>query len=242
MRRHLMRKTCTAVMIMVGAVVGVGARPMQDPQLEAVMRTKLAHAQKLLEAVVTSDWNSLETYSRELEQVTNDPRWTILKYPEFARYSLAFVRAVRALRTAATQRDLEKTPEAYARVTLACVGCHRYLARARIAHERGQSRDGARVSMAQRSRDQAGVSKCSVGRVPAREIPRPISVLRQETHGVVRALSHAAGDPEVAVAWQLAVAVAHLRERHVDGARNVAARKLVGLSHVDDQRITLAQR
>ncbi len=105
----------------------------QGPELNAVMREKLGHAQKILEAVVTSDWTGLETHSRELERLTNDPRWIMLKYPEYARHSAAFVRAVQTLHTAAAQRDLEKTPKAYVAMTLQCVECHRYLARERIA-------------------------------------------------------------------------------------------------------------
>jgi hypothetical protein len=114
-------------------MMSLTARGSQGPELQSVMREKLARAQKILEAVVTSDWPSLETNSRELEQLTKDPRWMVLNYPEYARHSGAFVRAVQALHTAAAQRDLEKTPKAYVNVTLQCVECHRYLARARIA-------------------------------------------------------------------------------------------------------------
>jgi cytochrome c556 len=57
----------------------------------------------------------------------------VLKYPEYSRHSAAFVQAVQTLHTAAAQRDLDKTPKAYVAVTLQCVACHRYLARARIA-------------------------------------------------------------------------------------------------------------
>lgn len=96
------------------------------------MREKLVHAQKILEAVVTSDWVSLETHSRQLERLTEDPRWTVLKYPEYAKHSTAFKRAVQDLHAAAVRRDLDKAPEAYNAVTLKCVECHRYLARARI--------------------------------------------------------------------------------------------------------------
>jgi len=105
----------------------------QGPEVNPVMRQKLAHAQKILEAVVTSDWTGLETHSRELERLTNDPRWIVLKFPEYAKHSGEFVRSVQALHTAAAQRDLEKAPNAYVAVTLQCVECHRYLARARIA-------------------------------------------------------------------------------------------------------------
>jgi len=121
------------IVIALSAFLGLAASSSQGPEVNQVMREKLNHAQKILEAVVTSDWVSLETHSRELEQLTNDPRWMVLKYPEYARHSSAFVRAVQDLHQAAAQRDLEKTPQAYIAVTLRCVDCHRYLARLRIA-------------------------------------------------------------------------------------------------------------
>jgi hypothetical protein len=115
------------------AVVGLAASPSQGPELNSLMRAKLGHAQKILEAVVTSDWVSLETHSRELERLTEDPRWTVLESPEYARHSAAFVRAIQDLHRAAAQRDLEKTPKAYVTVTLRCIDCHRFLARERFA-------------------------------------------------------------------------------------------------------------
>jgi len=116
-----------------GAVLSLAALPGQGPELNRVMREKLDHTQKILEAVVTSDWVSLETHSRELEQLTKDPRWMVLKYPEYAQHSAAFVRAVQTLHGVAAQRDLDSALKAYVAVTLQCVECHRYLARARIA-------------------------------------------------------------------------------------------------------------
>jgi hypothetical protein len=120
-------------LIVCSGLFGLAAGPSQGPELSNVMREKLGHAQKILEAVVTSDWVNLETHSRQLEQLTRDPRWMVLKYPEYARHSAAFVQAVQALHRAAAQRDLENTPKAYVDVTMQCVECHRYLARQRIA-------------------------------------------------------------------------------------------------------------
>jgi cytochrome c556 len=57
-----------------------------------------------------------------------------LKYPEYAKQSAAFVRAVEALRSAAVERDLNKAPKAYTTLVLQCVECHRYMARQRLAH------------------------------------------------------------------------------------------------------------
>ena len=121
------------VVIICAAVFALAARPAQGPELAEVMQQKLVHAQKILAAVVTSDWTLLETESRKLDELTKDPRWMVLTFPEYAKYSAAFVRASQNLRRAAVQRDLEETPKAYVEVTLKCVECHRYLARARIA-------------------------------------------------------------------------------------------------------------
>lgn len=126
-----MRRTWLLVAL-AATLSGIGAQA-QGPRLNRVMRQKLEHTQKILEAVVTSDWIGLETESRELEAITNDSGWMVLNQPEYARHSAAFVRSIQALHRAAAQRDLEATPKAYIEVTLQCVNCHRYLARERIA-------------------------------------------------------------------------------------------------------------
>jgi hypothetical protein len=126
-------RTWGTLMALGTAVAAVTANAGQGPEIKHVMREKLVHSQKILEAVVTSDWIGLETHTRELEALTNDPRWAVLRFQEYARHSAAFVRAVQNLHRAAAQRELEETPKAYIAVTLRCVECHRYLARARIA-------------------------------------------------------------------------------------------------------------
>jgi hypothetical protein len=117
------------------AVLSVSTTSAQGPALGRLMRKKLDTSQKILEAVVTSRWADLEARSRELEALTNDPAWAVLKLPEYARYSTAFRDAARALHDAAVKRDLDATPQAYVTLTLSCVQCHRYLARNRVAVE-----------------------------------------------------------------------------------------------------------
>jgi hypothetical protein len=105
----------------------------QGPAVDRLMRRKLDVSQKILEAVVTSRWSDLEAGARDLEDLTRDPAWQVLKAPEYAAHSNAFRETVRALHSAAAARDLEAAPKAYIAVTLSCVECHRYLARSRIA-------------------------------------------------------------------------------------------------------------
>jgi cytochrome c556 len=105
----------------------------QTPALERVMRQKLVDAQGVMAAVVTSNWTELERRSRALSKTTEDPAWLVLRTPEYAKQSEAFIRAIDDLVDAATRRDQDAAPVAYMAVTLRCVQCHRYVARARIA-------------------------------------------------------------------------------------------------------------
>jgi hypothetical protein len=106
----------------------------QTSALDRLMRQKLDHSQAILAAVVTSNWPELQRHSQALIDLTGDPAWTVLKTPEYATQSEAFVRAARELVAAATRRDLDGTPVAYMSLTLRCVECHRYVARTRIAN------------------------------------------------------------------------------------------------------------
>jgi len=125
------RKWLGAIVLL--TLMNGSATSTQGPALDRLMRKKLDTSQKSLEAVVTSRWASLEARSRELEALTNDPAWMVLKAPEYERHSSAFRSAARALHDAAAKRDLEATPQAYVTLTLSCVQCHRYLARNRMA-------------------------------------------------------------------------------------------------------------
>ena len=122
-------------MLLICALVYVSAVSAQGPGLNRIMRKKLATSQKILAAVVTSDWVSLEAKSRDLEALTRDPAWMVMKAPEYARHSAVFAAAARALHDAAARRDLEGTPQAYNSLTLSCVQCHHYLARNRLARK-----------------------------------------------------------------------------------------------------------
>jgi len=66
-------------------------------------------------------------------------------------------------------------------------------------------------------------------------------VVCEKARREVGALADAAVDQDVPRNRQLAVTLAHHRERHVDGSRKVAAGELVRLAHVDQQRVAVLQ-
>jgi len=97
-----------------------------------LMREKLAHAQKVLEAIMTSNYAMLDKESSALERVSEDPAWMVLKTPEYRRYSASFMRAAQALVAAAKDRDFDAAEVANQSLMTSCYQCHRYVKNARV--------------------------------------------------------------------------------------------------------------
>lgn len=117
-------------------LVSFTAASAQTARTKQVMRAKLDHSQKILEAVVTSNWQLLDRESREMASVIRDPAWSSAMMPEYLRYSEAFLRATNDLTEAAKMRDLEAASLGLISLTTSCVSCHRYVARSRIVTAR----------------------------------------------------------------------------------------------------------
>jgi len=120
------------VAILLVSLTAASTPSAQSARLKQVMRAKLEHSQKILEAVVTSNWQLLDRESRDMALVTRDPAWSSLTMPEYLSHSEAFLRATNDLTEAAKLRDLESASLGLVSLTTSCVSCHRYLARARI--------------------------------------------------------------------------------------------------------------
>jgi hypothetical protein len=105
----------------------------QTQQTRQVMRQKLVASERLLAALVTSNWGELDRHGRALEAVTNQPGWDVMRLPEYSKYTASFQKATQAVIDAAGQRDQTTALAAYNRLVASCVECHRYVARARIA-------------------------------------------------------------------------------------------------------------
>lgn len=127
-----MKNTYRLSLVLVLVALAGEAGTAQTVRLNQVMRAKLQHSQRILEAVVTSNWPLLENESKALVQITRDPAWSVLQFPEYVRHTSAFVRATDDLIESARLRDLEGASLGFVALSTSCVSCHRYLARARI--------------------------------------------------------------------------------------------------------------
>jgi len=124
-------KTLVIVALLMSATIGDANA--QTTATTRVMRQKLVDAQGVMAAVVTGNWVELDRRSKALAKATEDPAWLVLRTPEYAKQGEAFLRAVNDLVDAAARRDSDAAPLAYFALTMRCIQCHRYVARARIA-------------------------------------------------------------------------------------------------------------
>jgi hypothetical protein len=102
-------------------------------QSKQVMQRKLEASERLLAALVTSNWRALDRDGRALKALTAEPGWDQLRLPEFQKHTAAFSRSIDAVIEAAGRRDQREALAAYNGLVASCVECHRYVSRARIA-------------------------------------------------------------------------------------------------------------
>ncbi len=105
----------------------------QTAHTHILMRDKLDHAQKLLEALTTSNYGQLQTETDEMVAIAQSPRWNELKTPELAAFTDVFLQSVADLSADARRRDLDMAAVHYNAMTMACMQCHRRLKDMRIA-------------------------------------------------------------------------------------------------------------
>lgn len=120
------------------SVVGDAATPAaqrgQPAPLPRVMQVKMEHSQALLRALVTGDLAAAVTQATALGELTRQAEWGVLKTPEYARHSQAFLRAAEALAATARAGDLNGATFDYASLTYQCVQCHQHVRGVRSAN------------------------------------------------------------------------------------------------------------
>ena len=114
-------------------LLAAGAAQAQTARTAPMMREKLVHAQRVLEALTTSDYQMLENESTALARIAESPRWSELKTREPRGYTDNFLKSVAELAAASKRRDLDAAAATYSRMVTTCYQCHQHLKNTRIA-------------------------------------------------------------------------------------------------------------
>lgn len=128
-----MKTSIRLVAILLLAAMFGSTGSAQTTGTRRAMREKLGHSQKILEAILSSNFSLLESESAALAKVTQSPAWTVLQGPEYLRQSEAFLKVLGELRESAKEHDLDTAARRYTALTMTCFGCHRYMKDRRIA-------------------------------------------------------------------------------------------------------------
>jgi cytochrome c556 len=111
-----------------------GVAHAQTPRTGKLMREKLAHSQKILEALTTSNQDLLIREADALSRIAASPQWTAdLRTQELRGYAENFIKTVADLAAAARRRDLDAAAVHYNALTTSCYQCHKHLKDVRIA-------------------------------------------------------------------------------------------------------------
>jgi hypothetical protein len=98
------------------------------------MRTKLLHAQKVLEGLLTEDFEMIVTHAQKMSLLTQGLGWQVLQGQEYTQRSTAFRRSVDQLTEAAKKKNPDGVSLAYIDVTIQCFQCHQYVRKMRHTH------------------------------------------------------------------------------------------------------------
>ena len=120
--------------VLTAALIAAGASVTgQTLKTSRVMKEKLTHAQRILEALTTSNYPLLDQQAEALSRIVDSPEWDELKTPEFRGYIEAFTKATRDLLAASKRRDLDTAAARYEPLVASCYSCHRYRKGSRLA-------------------------------------------------------------------------------------------------------------
>ena len=105
----------TKTIALVGLVaLGIGAAlyggDEQPNQVREFMRRKLPHSQKVLEGLVTEDFEMIAKHAQELSLISQAATWQVLQTPDYLDHSTEFRHAVDRLTEAAQRRTWTAQP------------------------------------------------------------------------------------------------------------------------------------
>ena len=120
----------TKLLVMAIGVLAIGvtlslAQSRRSRAAKEFMRDKLELSQKILEGVVTEDWDLVTAKGTKLSAMTKEADWRLFENPDYELQSQTFRRHMDSLVKAAKDKNLDAATLAYVRVTMSCVDCHK---------------------------------------------------------------------------------------------------------------------
>jgi hypothetical protein len=104
-----------------------------EPLLKSFMRQKLVSSNRILEGLVTDNFEMVEQSADELMQMSVEATWRVSNDALYRRYSTEFHDAVGEMKDKAQAKSSEGTSLAWMNVTMRCLKCHEWVRNTIIA-------------------------------------------------------------------------------------------------------------
>ena len=115
-----------AVALALGLAAGLnGAERQPRAGNKVMMRAKLAWSSGVLEGLTLEKYDQVSRNALRLRDLTQSNLWYTMRQPEYMVLTTNFQASAQAVYMAAADKNLVSATEAYARMTRACVECHR---------------------------------------------------------------------------------------------------------------------
>jgi hypothetical protein len=134
------------VLALAGGLSLALAQSKRNRAAKEFMRDKLELSQRVLEGIVTEDYDLIIAKGTRLSAMTKEADWRLFENPDYDQQSLTFRRQVDALVKGAKDKNLDAVTLAYVRMTMSCVDCHK-LVRGKLVAELSPSRSKPQRSL-----------------------------------------------------------------------------------------------
>jgi hypothetical protein len=119
--------------LVLAALLPTLAGHAEEPsKVSTLMRKKLEHSQKVLEALALNDYDRIASNANELILISKAAEWKVHKTPQYEVYSNEFRRNAEAMAEAAKAKNIDSATLAYVDMTLTCVKCHKHVREIRM--------------------------------------------------------------------------------------------------------------
>ena len=129
---HKVSRILTVILVVMGLCASMWGAWAADKSEDVekgttFMRAKLGHTQKVLEGLLTADFEMILTNAQKMSLLTRALDWEMLEGAEYTQRSVEFRRSVNQLAAEAKQKNLDGVALAYLDITIQCVQCHQYI-------------------------------------------------------------------------------------------------------------------
>ena len=129
MNHPIQRFSACALLLVLAAACIQGDEPNK---LQALMRKKLEHSQKILEGIAVDDCNMIIKHAEDLIDISKDAEWRVVKTPQYEVHSNEFRRTAQTMVQKAREKNIDGATLAYMDMTMNCVKCHKYVREVRM--------------------------------------------------------------------------------------------------------------